>query len=175
MKHIILKSLILTLFSTISSQQQPATSDVGAEYTNRQPLSKIKISHQLPPSEIKCGVKNDEDSMDENGNFLRKYNNIFDPTPESRFVPEMAGGQPTKKGEWPWQVSLRENRNKFHTHFCGAVIIDSETVLTAAHCLWDCQTEIECQKGEGSFIYDRRKFIVALGFHKSSMTSEEED
>ena len=31
----------------------------------------------------------------------------------------------------PWQVSIRD---EFDDHFCGGTILDSETVLTAAHC-----------------------------------------
>ena len=73
-------------------------------------------------------------------------------------------------------MSLRKKprfASQLSQHFCGAVIIDSKTVLTAAHCLWNCNNKIECQNGKGSFIPDR--FIVALGFHKSSVTAEEKD
>ena len=80
-------------------------------------------------------------------------------------------------GEWPWQVSLRDKpQQKVSQHFCGAVLIDSETVLTAAHCVWDCdwdEDEQKCQKSEGRFTHER--FIVALGFHKSSVTIKEKD
>ena len=31
----------------------------------------------------------------------------------------------------PWQVSIRDESND---HFCGGTVLDSETVLTAAHC-----------------------------------------
>ena len=83
----------------------------------------------------------------------------------------VASGTSVEIREWPWQVSLRDK--KFHEHFCGAVIIDSETVLTAAHCLWNCDDKIKCQKNEGSFTHTR--FIVALGFTKSSVAKEERD
>ena len=88
------------------------------------------------------------------------------------------GGKNAKRGEWPWQVSLREkpknkvrNYDQLSSHFCGAVLIDSETVLTAAHCVWDCITKIECENSKGRFTHER--FIVAFGFHKSSVTAKE--
>ena len=132
---------------------------------------KIKISNRLPPTEIKCGVKNDAEGF----KLKTGKNNIFDPItyPGSK----IAFGKTAERGEWPWQVSLREKPKKnsddqFSRHFCGAVLIDSETVLTAAHCVWNCgDTESKCQKGEGNFIHD--KFIVALGFYKTSVTKEE--
>ena len=35
----------------------------------------------------------------------------------------------------PWQVSLRyENYYNYNRHFCGGTILDSTTILTAAHC-----------------------------------------
>ena len=35
----------------------------------------------------------------------------------------------------PWQVSLRyENYHNYNSHFCGGTILDSTTILTAAHC-----------------------------------------
>ncbi|KAK4470143.1 hypothetical protein MN116_005726 [Schistosoma mekongi] len=40
------------------------------------------------------------------------------------------GGEITRRGQWPWMVSVREN-GEFR---CGASLIDTEWVLTAAHC-----------------------------------------
>ncbi|XP_018429100.1 PREDICTED: serine protease 27-like [Nanorana parkeri] len=42
----------------------------------------------------------------------------------------IVGGQDAFYGEWPWQISLRKNGY----HICGGVMIDSQWVLTAAHC-----------------------------------------
>ena len=137
---------------------------LGRYKPTSQLLSKIKIAHQLPVSEIKCGVKNDM-----NGN-------IYNPemSPESK----ISFGKSSSRGEWPWQVSLRQkpsrnSKERLSLHFCGAVLIDSETVLTAAHCLWNCNSKIGCQKGEGSFIHDY--FIVALGFYKTSVNKKEKE
>ena len=34
----------------------------------------------------------------------------------------------------PWQVSLRYENWGNYKHFCGGTILDSTTILTAAHC-----------------------------------------
>ncbi|XP_078036884.1 chymotrypsin-like elastase family member 2A [Augochlora pura] len=46
-------------------------------------------------------------------------------------------GKPSRRGSWPWQVSLQLLHPKlgFIGHWCGGVLIDPVWVITAAHCI----------------------------------------
>jgi trypsin len=45
-------------------------------------------------------------------------------------IPAIVGGVPAVAGDFPFIVSLQKNGQ----HFCGGSLLDSTTVLTAAHC-----------------------------------------
>ncbi len=50
----------------------------------------------------------------------------------------IAGGGEAQPGAWPWAVALVDaNSSAYDGQFCGAALIATELVLTAAHCLDD--------------------------------------
>ena len=48
------------------------------------------------------------------------------------FGDRIVGGRNALPMEWPWQVSMQEKNRAFH--HCGATIINSQWIMTAAHC-----------------------------------------
>ncbi|NXC28818.1 CFAI factor, partial [Campylorhamphus procurvoides] len=47
----------------------------------------------------------------------------------------IVGGEIAKKGEFPWQVAIKDTSNEGSTVYCGGVYIGGCWVLTAAHCV----------------------------------------
>jgi len=50
--------------------------------------------------------------------------------PRNEQANRITGGSPADRGQFPWQVALIID----NTYFCGASLISSTWVLTAAHC-----------------------------------------
>ncbi|KAG8201093.1 hypothetical protein JTE90_028763 [Oedothorax gibbosus] len=66
----------------------------------------------------------------------------------------IVGGTPTRLGQHPWMVSLREEFDYRFEHACGASILNENWIVTAAHCI--------------DFPYEPRKYEILAGLHKLS-------
>jgi secreted trypsin-like serine protease len=57
---------------------------------------------------------------------------------DRQIQPRVVGGEPVPNGDYPFVASLGDARyggTAYQRHFCGASLIDSNSVLTAAHCV----------------------------------------
>ncbi|XP_026941492.1 transmembrane protease serine 9 [Sagmatias obliquidens] len=66
--------------------------------------------------------------------------------PGWRTAGRIVGGVEASPGEFPWQVSLRENNE----HFCGAAVIGARWLVSAAHCFNEFQDPTEWVAYAGS-------------------------
>ncbi|CAL8093644.1 unnamed protein product [Orchesella dallaii] len=69
---------------------------------------------------------------------------------------KIVGGRPAQKGEFPWIVALMSSNKQF----CGGSLIDSQTVLTAAHCVQHMGAE------------ETSKLTIQIGDHNIYSTSD---
>ncbi|KAG7178029.1 Cationic trypsin-3-like [Homarus americanus] len=73
----------------------------------------------------------------------------------------IVGGEPVKRGEFQWQVSLQFNGR----HFCGGTLISPSLVLTAAHCTVNIDFNyVKVVTGAWDLLENNRKYRVANVF-----------
>ncbi|XP_050061752.1 serine proteinase stubble-like isoform X2 [Aphis gossypii] len=63
----------------------------------------------------------------------------------------IVGGNKVSFGEWPWQISLRHQKQSIHK--CGAVLINENWAITTAHCVINVPvTDIHLVFGKYNFL-----------------------
>ncbi|XP_030851686.1 transmembrane protease serine 9-like [Strongylocentrotus purpuratus] len=92
-----------------------------------------------PPWPVNCSMFTDE--QEEDGSCFGPAGDIFDTNicgTRPAYAPDqyrVLGGTNARQGEFPWIGSLRIEGLDFGGHWCGSTLINSQWVLTAAHCV----------------------------------------
>jgi len=141
------------LASTKPSTTKPSTTtpEPTTLPTSDTPTPSTSFTPPVPTRKVKCGYQNIY------GDIMKC--NLNDPDDPARFgigqVGNLVFGNKTDHGEFPWQASLREKVEG--ETFCGGTLINSWTVVTAAHCV---------HEGNGGD-FKQSRFIVGLGWQKA--------
>jgi secreted trypsin-like serine protease len=70
------------------------------------------------------------------------------PYTADRQTPKIVGGKGVPDGKYPFMVALLDKRttgDAFQQQFCGGTLIDKDSVLTAAHCFFDRNGNLDPQ------------------------------
>lgn len=65
---------------------------------------------------------------------------------------KIVGGSDAGAGSWPWQVSLQMER---YGHVCGATLVGSRWLISAAHCFQDSDAIklVTCQEIQEQYVF----------------------
>jgi len=117
------------------------------------PITVTSFNPPKPSQNITCGLRRTAQS------------NLYDPKNPNRFpFSRIMFGEPANEGEFPWQVAIKAKTDipsrklKASEAFCGGILINSWTVLTAAHCFHD----------NGAFVEELKRATLGFGWLSSS-------
>uniref|UniRef100_A0A3Q4BVJ4 Peptidase S1 domain-containing protein n=1 Tax=Mola mola TaxID=94237 RepID=A0A3Q4BVJ4_MOLML len=83
---------------------------------------------------------------------------------------KIVGGVTARRGEWPWIGSLQYQK----LHRCGATLIHSKWLLTAAHCFkspthWAVSLGSVLRSGMGALVIPIQRVIIHPDFNSTNM------
>ncbi|CAK1594189.1 unnamed protein product [Parnassius mnemosyne] len=125
------KSKILELVGTPErNETYPLTTTTLAAYTHYTPTTHAVVPHTTPIDRIAYPY---EPNYVSTLRVPEKYNKyVCGVKGTSSRSGRVMGGEDGEPGEWCWQVALINNNNQY---VCGAALVGTQWVLTAAHCV----------------------------------------
>lgn len=110
-----------TSTTTIAPPTRATNKPTTTSTTYKAPTFKVPI---IDERQFSSSSRKDKES-------LRRICGIVGPI----FAPRIVNGNTASKGEFPWLVALFVHQGPYLNFTCGATLISSRSVLTAAHCI----------------------------------------
>jgi hypothetical protein len=98
---------------------------------------------EINPSDLATEEQKGQYYMDENDPLSDPSNVKLFLQQFDRGGEKIVGGEDVDIEDYPWQISLQLRPPYGTAHFCGGTIIDNEWILTASHCLFFGDTELQ--------------------------------